>query len=145
MNLQVQKQNRFLQRKRRARAKFHGTSECPRLSVYRSLRFVYAQLIDDTTGTTLVAVTDRPAFGKGSGKSSDKGADKSSDKDSGKSAVTGITGNTPLERALSVGKQLAIQAKTKGITTAVFDRGGRKYHGRVKAVADGAREGGLTF
>lgn len=121
MNIQIAKQNRFQQRKRRSRAKFQGTSDRPRLSVYRSLRYVYAQLIDDTTGITLVAVTDR----------------KNADKD--------IAGKSPVERAQFVGKQLSEQAKAKGITTAVFDRGGRKYHGRVKAVAEGAREGGLTF
>ena len=119
MNTQVVKQNRFQQRKRRSRAKFSGTADRPRLSVYRSLRFVYAQLIDDTTGTTVVAVTDR------------------------KNST--IEGKTPLERAQSVGKELSTQAQAKGISTAVFDRGGRRYHGRVKAVAEGAREGGLTF
>lgn len=127
MNLQVAKQKRYQQRKRRARAQFYGTAQRPRLSVYRSLRFVYAQLIDDTTGTTLAAATDHVGKGKS------------------KTNQPAIAGKTPMERAMSVGQKLAEQAKAKGITTVVFDRGGRKYHGRVKAVAEGARAAGLQF
>jgi large subunit ribosomal protein L18 len=94
-----------------------GTVDRPRLAVYRSNRHVYAQLIDDSAGRTLVAA--------------------SSLKDS--------NGGDPKERAKSVGKTLAQRAKEAGVTQVTFDRGGFKYHGRVRAVAEGAREGGLTF
>ncbi len=113
----LNKRKRFKQRKARVRAKISGTSTRPRLAVYRSLKYIYVQLIDDTTGTTLVAATDK------------------------KDAVTG----TKSERAKAVGLEVAKQAKEKGITEVLFDRGGRDYRGRVKALAEGAREGGLQF
>ncbi len=103
---------------RRVRAKVAGTAEQPRLSVRRSLKHVYAQLIDDAAGKTLVACSD-----------SDIKGDK----------------KTKTEVATEVGKTIAGRAKAKGISSVVFDRHGRRYHGRVKAVAEGARAGGLEF
>lgn len=107
-----------IRRIRRVRAKISGTAARPRLSVRRSLNHVYAQLVDDTVGKTLVAFSD---------------TDLKSEK------------LTKTQAALEVGKNIAERAKAKGISQVVFDRRGRRYHGRVKAVADGAREGGLTF
>lgn len=106
----------------RVRAAMSGTAERPRLSVFRSLRTVYLQLIDDVTKKTLCAV---------------------SAKEVGKEAVDGYAGKS-LSAYLS-GKKLAEKAKAKGVTKVVFDRSGYQYHGRVKAVADGARAGGLEF
>ena len=105
-------------RKARVRAKIKGTSECPRLSVFRSHSGIYAQLIDDTTGNTLVSSNDRNI---------EKKESKRTDK------------------AREVGRALAQLAKKQGIERIVFDRNGYKYHGRVKALADGAREEGLQF
>ena len=104
-------------RHRRVRKKVIGTPQRPRLAVYRSNRYIYAQLIDDEAGKTLVAVS---SLGE--------------KKDSG-----------PTEQAKAVGEQLAARAKEAGITSVTFDRAGFKYHGRVRAVADGAREGGLEL
>jgi large subunit ribosomal protein L18 len=106
-------------RHRRVRAKVHGTAERPRLVVFRSNRGIEAQLVDDDTGKTLASASHL-AFAK-----SFKG-DKTA-------------------QAEAVGKALAAAAKGAGITACVFDRGGYLYHGRVKALADGAREGGLSF
>lgn len=108
-----------LRRHRRVRGKISGTPECPRLDVFRSSKHIYAQIIDDVTGTTLVAAS-----------SMDKGFE-------------GEGGN--IEAAGKVGKAIAERALAKGITTVVFDRGGFVYHGRVKALAEGAREGGLKL
>ncbi len=104
-------------RSKRVRVKIRGTAERPRLSVFRSLKHLYVQLIDDGTGRTLVSVKDDEIKNKG----------KKS------------------ELALAVGKLLARKAQAKKIEAVVFDRGGYKYHGRIKAVAEGAREGGLKF
>jgi large subunit ribosomal protein L18 len=104
----------------RIRAKIHGTAKNPRLSVFRSNKDIYAQLIDDNTGTTLAASSSR---------------DK---------AIAAAGGNKVAQSA-SVGKALAQKAIALGIESCIFDRGGYLYHGRVKAVADGAREGGLKF
>ena len=101
----------------RVRAKVHGTTERPRLAVYRSNRSIYVQVIDDVKGHTLLAADSRTAGGEG---------DKTM-------------------QAKAVGKLIAERAKAAGIDTVVFDRGGYIYHGRVKAVAEGAREGGLDF
>ncbi|MDX1546993.1 MAG: 50S ribosomal protein L18 [Rhodothermales bacterium] len=103
--------------KRGVRAKVQGTQERPRLSVFRSNSNIYAQLIDDLAGHTLAAAS---------------------------SLEDGVEG-TPTEQAQAVGKQLAARAKEAGIEHVVFDRNGYRYHGRVRAVAEGAREGGLTF
>lgn len=109
-------------RHRRVRKKVFGTPERPRLSVYRSLKHMYAQIIDDTVGHTLVFVsTLDPAL---------------------RAKLKG-TGNK--EAARAVGEELARRALAKGITKVVFDRGGFLYHGRVAAVAEGARAGGLEF
>lgn len=104
----------------RIRAKIHGTAAKPRLSVFRSNRDIYAQLIDDNNGTTLAAACSR-------------------DKD-----IAAVAGNK-VAKSTNVGKALAQKAVALGITGCIFDRGGYLYHGRVKAVADGAREGGLKF
>jgi large subunit ribosomal protein L18 len=106
-------------RHRRIRGKVSGTAERPRLAVFRSNRGIFAQLVDDEAGRTLAA-----ASWLGLAKSF-KGS--------------------KTEQAAEVGKALAKAAKAAGIETCVFDRGGYLYHGRVKALADGAREGGLTF
>jgi large subunit ribosomal protein L18 len=105
----------------RIRKKVMGTSERPRLNVYRSLNHIYVQVIDDLKGVTLVAASS--AEGKKEGRTSG--------------------GN--LASAKSVGKSIAERAKAKGISKVVFDRGGYIYHGRVKALADAAREAGLQF
>ena len=104
----------------RIRAKVSGTAQKPRLSVFRSNKDIYAQLIDDRTGTTLAAANSRQAD------------------------IAAQSG-TKSEKAALVGKVLAQKAKDLGIETCVFDRGGYLYHGRVKSVADGAREGGLKL
>ena len=106
-----------LKRHKRVRAKISGTPEMPRLNVFRSESNIYAQIIDDVAGVTLASAS-----------SLDK-------------AVEGYGGNV----AAAVGKLIAERAKAKGIETVVFDRGGYLYHGRVQALADGAREGGLKF
>ena len=108
-----------LKRHKRVRAKISGTPECPRLNVFRSEKNIYAQVIDDVAGNTLVAAS-----------SHEKGF-----------AAKG--GNC--EGAALVGKTLAERALAKGIEEVVFDRGGYVYHGRVQALAEGAREGGLKF
>jgi len=107
----------------RVRAKVSGTAQRPRLNVFRSNAHMYVQVIDDTAGHTLVAASD---------------ADADVVKVVGESA-------TKSERANAVGKVIAERAKAAGIEAVVFDRGGFLYHGRIKAVADGAREGGLDF
>ncbi len=106
----------------RVRQKVRGTTERPRLVVRRSLRFMYAQIIDDVRGVTLAAASDlQPDFTMEKGKSGKTGA------------------------AYSVGRLLAVLAKKNGVEHVVFDRGGYIYHGRVRALADGARSGGLEF
>jgi large subunit ribosomal protein L18 len=121
-----------VRRHARVRKKIVGTPERPRLAVFRSNRHIYAQLIDDRSATTLVAASDREV---GSGKSTGaKGSGAKGSADDGKVAP-----------AKEVGKLLAGRAKEAGIERAVFDRGGRLYHGRVAAVAEGAREGGLQI
>jgi large subunit ribosomal protein L18 len=114
----VTKGQRRLRRRRRVRARVTGTAERPRLSVFRSNRGVFAQLIDDRAGHTLAAVNwIEPDLRK----------------------------LTATEQAKKAGELLAERAKAAGVETCVFDRGGYRYHGRVKALADGAREGGLAF
>ena len=103
----------------RVRNRIKGTAQKPRLSVFRSNRDIYCQLIDDATGTTLASANSRQ---KGVG-----------------------AAGTPTEKSAAVGRAIAAAATSLGITACVFDRGGYLYHGRVKAVADGAREGGLKF
>ncbi len=115
---QTIKLEKRLRRKKRVRAKISGTASRPRLSIYRSLNYIYGQLIDDTKGVTLVAVKDRDLKGA-------KG--------------------TKTEIAQQAGELLAKKAQAAGITRVVFDKAAAKYHGRVKAFADGARKGGLKF
>ena len=111
-------EQRRLRRRRRVRAKIRGTADRPRLSVYRSNRGVFAQLIDDDTGRTIAAVNwTEPA----------------------------LRSMKPMDQAKKAGEEIAARAKQAGVETCVFDRGGYQYHGRVKAIADGAREGGLEF
>ena len=107
---------------RRIRRKIDGTPERPRLCVFRSLKHIYAQVIDDRRGTTVVSASTA---------------------DAGLRSSAGSGGN--IAAAKLVGKAIAERARAKGIETVVFDRGGYLYHGRVKALADAAREGGLKF
>ncbi len=101
----------------RVRKKVQGTSDQPRLCVFRSLKSIYAQIIDDSVGHTIASASSKEA----------------------------ATNNNKTASAEAVGKLIAEKAISSGISKVVFDRGGYKYHGRVKALADGAREGGLTF
>jgi large subunit ribosomal protein L18 len=104
-------------RAHRTRSRIRGTADCPRLTVKRSLKHIYAQLIDDARGVTLASASD----------------------------VTVKVEGRPVEVAHAVGKSLAEKATATGIKKALFDRGSYRYHGRVAAIADGAREGGLTI
>ena len=108
--------DRRFKRHLRVRNKVSGTQERPRLVVFRSLKHIYAQLVDDTANRTIATVSD-----------------------------LGIEQGKKGERAAEVGKLIAERAKSAGITRVVFDRAGYRYHGRIKAVADGARKGGLEF
>ena len=110
----LEKRNRI---KRRVRGKISGSAELPRLSVYKSNKEIYAQLIDDKDGKTLASASSRTLKAKGN----------------------------KVEISAEVGKAIAEKAKAAGIENIVFDRNGFVYHGRVKALADGAREGGLKF
>ena len=118
----INKNQDRLKRHKRVRAKIKGTAETPRLSVYRSLNHIYAQLIDDVKGNTLVTASTLDKAIK----------DTLADKDK-------------KGQAYAVGTLLATKAKEKGIESVVFDRGGYLYTGRVASLADGAREGGLKF
>ncbi len=120
MNKNVGKQVRRSRRRVGIRKRIVGTAERPRLSIYKSLNHIYAQIIDDLAGTTLAAASTM-----------------------GKAAKDSKTGNSTA--AASVGEAIATKAKAAGITQVVFDRGGFKYHGRVKALGDAARKGGLKF
>ncbi|MGH2347477.1 MAG: 50S ribosomal protein L18 [Chloroflexota bacterium] len=112
-------------RRKRVRGKIHGTSERLRLCVFRSSTHIYAQIIDDDRGHTLVAASTL-------------------DKDVS-SAASGEGENAKIAKATQVGQLLARRAKEQGLAKVVFDRAGYLYHGRVKALADGARAGGLDF
>ena len=116
MTIKLTKKGQRTRRHNRIRAKVSGTSERPRLAVFKSNSYLYAQLIDDTKGATLAAVSDM-----------------------------GLKGKTKTERAKLAGEALAKSAKAKGLASVVFDRGGFIYTGRVRAFAEGAREGGLVF
>ena len=115
----LNKEQKRLRIKRRVRGKISGSAELPRLSVYRSNKEIYAQLIDDKDGKTLASASSR-----------EKGVDAK---------------GTKIEVSAAVGQAIAAKAKAAGIEKVVFDRNGFVYHGRVKALADGAREGGLQF
>jgi large subunit ribosomal protein L18 len=115
MKLPKTREESRVRRHLRLRQRVKGTQERPRLVIYRSLKHIYAQLVDDVAQRTLMTVTDNGLNGK------------------------------KLDKSAEVGKLIASKAKEAGVTKVVFDRGGYRYHGRVKAVADGAREGGLEF
>lgn len=115
MRIPKTRQDLRARRHLRVRKNVAGTAERPRLVVFRSLKHITAQIVDDTTGRTLMTVTSNALEGKKS------------------------------EKSVQVGKMIAEKAKAAGVSKVVFDRAGYKYHGRVKAVADGAREGGLEF
>ena len=114
----IEKQARRMRRRRKIRARATGTAEQPRLSVFRSNRGMVAQLIDDDRGHTVAAV---------------------------QWFEPDLRSMKPMEKATRAGELLAQRAKDSGIESCVFDRGGYKYHGQVKALADGARNGGLRF
>jgi len=116
MTTKLTKSEQRTRRHNRIRAKVSGTAERPRLAIFKSNSYIYAQIIDDTKGATLVAVSDM-----------------------------GQKGKTKTERSKLAGSALAKSAKEKGLATVVFDRGGFIYTGRVRAFAEGAREGGLIF
>jgi large subunit ribosomal protein L18 len=116
------RRERRLRRHLRVRKRVYGTAERPRLSVFRSIQHIYAQIIDDDRGHTLVAASDRDP---------DLAAE--------------LAGKPKTARAGAVGQALGRKALAAGITKVVFDRGGFKYHGRVKALAEGARAAGLNF
>ncbi len=117
MNKLVKKQEQRLKRKKHVRKNILGTALVPRLTVTRSSRYIYAQIINDEESLTLASASDVKSEKKGK----------------------------KTESAMEIGKELAKRAKLKKIDKVVFDRNGYKYHGRVKALADGAREGGLKF
>jgi large subunit ribosomal protein L18 len=105
----------------RIRKKINGTAQKPRLAVFRSNKQIYVQVVDDLKGVTLLAASSK------------------------EKEIAGITGIKKTEQARLVGKSLAAKCKEKGIEDVVFDRSGYKYHGRIKSLADAAREGGLKF
>jgi large subunit ribosomal protein L18 len=113
----VSKPQSRLKRRRRVRAKVSGSPDRPRISVFRSNRGIHAQLVDDLSGRTLASVSW---------------------------TESDLRGLKPMEQAERAGRVLAERAQSAGVSSAVFDRGGYRYHGRVKAFADGVREGGLT-
>lgn len=117
MNKIKSKNLRVERRAKRVRAKISGTADMPRLSVYRSLSHIYAQLINDDKGVTILSASDKEVK----------------------------AGKTKVEKAFEVGKLIAEKAKAAKINQAVFDRGAFKYHGSVKAIAEGAREGGIKI
>ncbi|BCS80851.1 50S ribosomal protein L18 [Anaerocellum diazotrophicum] len=122
MYKKVNRNEKRLIRHKRIRKKVFGTSERPRLCVYKSLKYIYAQIIDDEKGHTLVAASSLEPEIK-----------------------SRLSSTKSVEAAEYVGKIIAERAKEKGITKVVFDRGGYPYHGRVKALAEAARQGGLEF
>jgi len=115
-NANKQKQEKRARRHRKIRTRISGTAERPRLSVFKSNVYLYAQLIDDVSAKTLLALSTK-----------------------------GMKGKNDLEKALALGKDLASKAKEKSVTKIVFDRGGYMYTGKIKALAEGARDGGLKF
>ena len=122
MDLQKTKKRRQLRRRNHVRSHITGTAERPRLTVYRSSKHIYAQLIDDMAGVTLASASSRT-----------------------KEVRTGLPYGGNIKASQIVGKKLAEIALSKGIKMAAFDRGHYRYHGRIKALADAAREGGLKF
>jgi large subunit ribosomal protein L18 len=117
-----EKLRKRLRRKAHVRKRVHGTTERPRLSVFRSARYVYAQAVDDTSGRVVAAASELDEQLKGQ-----------------------VAGKPKKERAREIGKAIGAKLKAAGVNTVVFDRNGFIFHGRVKEVADGAREAGLEF
>ena len=127
MRSKIKKEARY-RRHKRVRIKIFGTKEKPRLCVFRSTKHIYVQIIDDEKGKTLIAASDLEL------------------KKSKKGKITGIHKvGAKVDKAKEVGKLIAKKALEKKIEKVIFDRGGYQYHGRVKALAEGAREGGLKF
>ena len=123
--MKLNREASLARRHRRVRAKINGSSERPRLAVHRSSKHIYVQVIDDVDGRTLVAASsNEPAF---------------------REQLSDTVKGWNIAGAKVVGTLLAQRAKERGLASVVFDRGGFPYHGRVKALADGAREGGLEF
>lgn len=122
MNVAIKRRQARVKRQVRVRQKVRGTVERPRLCVFRSAKHIYAQIIEDTTGTTLVSVCT-----------------------SAKDVADGVKYTGNIEAAKAIGAAIAKKALEKNITQVVFDRNGFLYHGRVKALADSAREAGLSF
>ena len=120
IHLPKTREERRYRRHLRVRKRVSGTAERPRLVVFRSIKHIYAQLVDDDRGVTLLGVSDA-------------------------TAGMALEGTGKVAKAKAAGKLLAEKAKAAGITKTVFDRGGYRYHGRVQAVAEGAREGGLEL
>ena len=122
MDKNIAKSKALGKKRRRIRKKISGSSDCPRLSVYRSEKHIYGQLIDDEAGKTVLSCSSVA-----------------------KDLKAGLSGKNAVEVAEAVGQALAEKAQAAGISRVVFDRGGRRYAGRVKALADGARSKGLQF
>ena len=122
MDQQKTKHRRQLRRRRHVRSKVIGTAERPRLTVFRSSKHIYVQLIDDMSGVTLASASSKT-----------------------KDVAAGLPYGGNIKASQVVGKKIAEVALAKGITLAAFDRGHYRYHGRIKALADAAREGGLKF
>jgi large subunit ribosomal protein L18 len=122
MKPEVDRRKARLRRRAHIRKKIEGTPERPRLNIFRSLTHIYAQVIDDSVGNTLISASTVD-----------------------KELRLQVAGMTKVEQAPVVGKTVAERALSKGVTQVVFDRGGYKYHGRVKALAEAAREAGLEF
>lgn len=118
----LNKHERRVRRHLRIRKRINGTTEVPRLCVHRTLKHIYVQVVDDTTGRTLLSASSQV-----------------------KGVLEGLKSGGNKEAAKRVGKLIAERAKEVGITKVVFDRGGYLYHGRIKELADAAREGGLQF
>lgn len=146
-------------RHERVRVRVHGTPERPRVCVFRSLRHIYVQVIDDTVGHTLLAVSTldpevqtevsvvaaqaEASIDKGKKAKAAKGSSEATAEQAG--AVSAARGKGKTQQAVAVGHVLARRALAAGIKSVVFDRGGYMYHGRVKALAEAARKGGLDF
>ncbi|MDD4606909.1 MAG: 50S ribosomal protein L18 [Patescibacteria group bacterium] len=124
INISQNKRKTKIRRHRKIRQKIQGDAQCPRLCVFRSLKHIYAQIIDDQIGRTLVSARDEEIKAKSKTKESETKVNL---------------------KAFAVGELIAQKALQQGIKTVVFDRGGYKYHGRVKDLAEGARAGGLNF
>ncbi|TSC53214.1 MAG: large subunit ribosomal protein L18 [Parcubacteria group bacterium LiPW_72] len=146
-----EKREKLYRRRMRVRAKVKGTSKAPRLSVYRSLKHIYTQIINDEKGVTLISASDREADGdikirkKSKGKKQIIATRHRYARSLEDLQTESNQSSRGLTLAFAVGKLVAEKALKKRIKRVVFDRGGRVYHGQIKAVAEGARAGGLKF